>query len=77
MTRLVAGLERDGLVMRNVFAEVPARVEYTLTEPAQGLLPIMEEMGKWLQVQHDRLAQRPRGPWPGEHELQVRRFSTR
>lgn len=48
-------LERDGLVERRVYAEVPARVEYTLTEPARALLPALEDLGAWLLAQHGAL----------------------
>lgn len=40
-------LERDGLVTREVFADVPPRVEYTLTPLATGLLPILSTLGDW------------------------------
>ena len=40
-------LEKDGLVSRKVFAEVPPRVEYTLTKEGRTLLPLLEELAKW------------------------------
>jgi DNA-binding HxlR family transcriptional regulator len=40
-------LEKDGLVRRTVFAEVPPRVEYGLTEEGRTLLPLLEELAKW------------------------------
>ena len=40
-------LEKDGLVSRKVFAEVPPRVEYTLTAHGRTLLPLLEEIAKW------------------------------
>lgn len=40
-------LEQDGIVARTVFAEVPPRVEYHLTEEGKTLLPLLEELGKW------------------------------
>jgi DNA-binding HxlR family transcriptional regulator len=40
-------LERDGLVSRKVFAEVPPRVEYKLTKDGLTLLPLLEEIAKW------------------------------
>ena len=49
--RLVA-LEREGILMRRTFAEVPPRVEYSLTEKGQALAGVIEEMRaygkKWL-----------------------------
>ena len=40
-------LEEDGLVYRNVFAEVPLRVEYSLTDFGKTLLPLLEEVARW------------------------------
>ena len=37
-------LEEQGIVERRTFPEVPPRVEYTLTEKGQGLVPIIEGM---------------------------------
>ena len=48
-------LERDGLVLRTVYAEVPPRVEYTLTPPARKLMTTMEAMGGWFLANHDEL----------------------
>lgn len=40
-------LESDGLVERTVFAEVPPKVEYSLTTQGKSLLPMVEEMAAW------------------------------
>jgi DNA-binding HxlR family transcriptional regulator len=40
-------LERDGVVRREVFPEVPPRVEYSLTDYGQTLRPIAELMAAW------------------------------
>ena len=40
-------LERDGLVTRTVFAEVPPRVEYELTETANTLIPHAVALANW------------------------------
>lgn len=40
-------LERDGLIKRHVFQEMPLRVEYELTEKASKLRPILEQMGEF------------------------------
>lgn len=40
-------LEEDGLVKREVFAEVPLRVEYSLTEFGKSLKPVLEAVAKW------------------------------
>ena len=37
-------LEQSGLISRQVFAEVPPRTEYTLTEKGQLFLPLIDEM---------------------------------
>jgi DNA-binding HxlR family transcriptional regulator len=40
-------LEKDGIVKRTIFAEVPPRVEYELTEEGKTLLPLIEEIAAW------------------------------
>ncbi len=40
-------LEADGLLSRTIFAEVPPRVEYEITQKARGLGPTMEALTAW------------------------------
>ena len=40
-------LERDGIVRREVYAEVPSRVEYSLTEYGTTLEPVIETIVEW------------------------------
>lgn len=40
-------LEKDGLVQREVYAEVPLRVEYSLTDFGKTLVPALEAIAKW------------------------------
>lgn len=47
LTATLRTLEEDGLVARQVYAEVPPRVEYGLTERARSLLPILDELVDW------------------------------
>ena len=47
LTQQLRELERDGLVHREVYAEVPPRVEYSLTELGVTVVPILEQMCQW------------------------------
>jgi Predicted transcriptional regulators len=40
-------LEKDGIIVRNVFGEVPPRVEYFLTDYGESIYPIIRDMRKW------------------------------
>lgn len=40
-------LEKDGLITRTVYPEVPPRVEYSLTESARKLAPIWQQLEQW------------------------------
>ena len=40
-------LEKDGLVLRKAFAEVPPRVEYSLTKEGRSLRPALEALAAW------------------------------
>ena len=47
LTVTLRSLETDGLVIRNVYAEVPPRVEYSLTEMGHSLMPHIESLVGW------------------------------
>lgn len=47
LTSNLRAMEEQGLVNRKVYAEVPPRVEYTLTETGHSLKPILNSMYKW------------------------------
>lgn len=47
LTDNLRALEDDGLVIREVFAEVPPRVEYSLSPLGQSLKPILDAMFDW------------------------------
>lgn len=40
-------MEADGLVIRTQYMEIPVRVEYTLTDKAKSLIPILLELKAW------------------------------
>ncbi|MEJ5083849.1 winged helix-turn-helix transcriptional regulator [Ochrobactrum sp. MYb379] len=47
LTAQLRELEADGLISRTIFAEVPLRVEYEMTQKARGLGPTMEALAAW------------------------------
>ena len=47
LTSQLRDMEEDGLVHREVYAEVPPRVEYSLTELGLSLQPILDAMVSW------------------------------
>lgn len=47
LTAQLRELENDGLITRTVFAEVPPRVEYAITDKARALGPTMEALNTW------------------------------
>ena len=44
-------LEQDGLVVRQMYPEVPVRVEYRPTENGKKLLPILNDLSNWAEEQ--------------------------
>ena len=47
LTTQLRDMEEKGLLTRKVYAEVPPRVEYTLTETGYSLKPILDVMWQW------------------------------
>jgi DNA-binding HxlR family transcriptional regulator len=47
LTDNLRALEKDGLILRTVYPEVPPRVEYSLTELGESMRPILESMQAW------------------------------
>jgi len=47
LTNQLKELEKEGVISRKVFPEVPPKVEYTLTEKGESLMPILELMCDW------------------------------
>lgn len=47
LTSQLRQMEESGLLSRKVYAEVPPRVEYTLTELGYSLRPVLEAMRSW------------------------------
>lgn len=47
LTANLRSMEESGLLTRKVFAEVPPRVEYTLTDTGYSLRPVLDSMALW------------------------------
>lgn len=55
LTHQLRELEADGLVTRQVYAEVPPRVEYSLTELGRTLIPVLENLEAWAREHSEEL----------------------
>jgi len=47
LTQNLRAMEENGLLTRKIYAEVPPRVEYTLTEVGKSLKPVLDTMYTW------------------------------
>lgn len=57
LSRTLKRLEMDGFVQRTLFAEVPPRVEYQLTELGRGFLVPMLALVQWADTHHAQVCQ--------------------
>ncbi len=47
LTEKLREMESDGLLVRNAYAEIPPRVEYSLTELGETLGPVLDSLKEW------------------------------
>lgn len=47
LTAHLREMESDGLVNRKIYAQIPPRVEYSLTETGWSLKPVLDKMAEW------------------------------
>jgi DNA-binding HxlR family transcriptional regulator len=47
LTQELRDLERNGILNRKIFAQIPPRVEYSLTDRGLAALPILQSMAEW------------------------------
>ena len=47
LTDSLRSMERDGIITRTIYAEVPPRVEYALSKLGNSLKPLINDMAKW------------------------------
>lgn len=59
LTKQLRALEDDKLIIRKVYAEVPPRVEYTLSEVGESLRPVIEILRQWGETHRARLSCAP------------------
>ena len=57
LTSQLRDMEAKGLVHRQVYAEVPPRVEYSLTEVGYSLKPILDAMWRWGEAYKEKVNQ--------------------
>ena len=71
LTQQLRELEHDGIVHRQVYAQVPPKVEYSLTSLGESLRPVVDAMCEWgMKQRGETLGQSPKpgrtaGPGPG------------
>ena len=53
LTQTLRGMERDGLVNREIYPVIPPKVEYSLTESGRSLIPILLDIRDWSQINAD------------------------
>ena len=59
LTKQLRALEDDRLVIRKVYAEVPPRVEYTLSDVGESLRPVIDTLRAWGESHQERLSCAP------------------
>lgn len=50
LTKQLRELEADGFLHREIYKEIPPKVEYTLTELGESFIPVLNEMMRWSEM---------------------------
>lgn len=53
LSKQLKTLEEHGIIYKNVFNQIPPKVEYSLTEIGQKFLPVLDELEKWSKEYED------------------------
>jgi DNA-binding HxlR family transcriptional regulator len=62
LTQQLRELERDGVVSRKIYQQVPPKVEYSLTPHGRTLRPILKALCQWGQAHLEQTRPRPKEP---------------
>ena len=54
LTSNLRALEEKGILIRTVYAQIPPRVEYTLTNLGYSLKPVLDSMREWAEQYYDQ-----------------------
>lgn len=55
LTQQLRELESDKLIIRKVYPQVPPKVEYSLAELGESLMPILRMMSNWGEVYYEKI----------------------
>lgn len=58
LSETLKGLEKDGLIHRHIYPEVPPRVEYSLTQLGKSLMPHINALISWAVDNYETIASR-------------------
>ena len=58
LTETLKSLEADGLISRKLYAEIPPKVEYSLTDLGKSLMPLLGNLIEWALDNFDAIAKR-------------------
>ena len=70
-TRVLSGtlktLEADGLISRKIYAQVPPKVEYSLTDTGKSLIPLIMQLTEWA-LSNMKSVMKHRADYESSHE---------
>ncbi|MDC1105263.1 helix-turn-helix domain-containing protein [Prolixibacteraceae bacterium] len=55
LTQTLRSLEENGMIIRNIYPEVPPRVEYALSKLGLSFIPYLESLEEWSQINHQEI----------------------